>query len=97
VQARDFPQGVGDVADAGATTRCQSDNVAIFNRQSRPTTLCIRCEARYAASSVPYCTQCGFLVRAEVAAGLQRFARYLEAWAAFDAWCVARGEGARAL
>ena len=65
--------------------------VAIFNRQSTSTTLCIRCEDRYATQSGAYCAHCTFVVHAEVSAGLQRFARYLEAWAAFDAWCVANG------
>jgi hypothetical protein len=66
--------------------------VALFNRQSMSTTLCIRCLDRYASPSSSYCAHCGFVVRAEVAAGLQRLTRYLESWAAFDAWCLAHGK-----
>ena len=69
--------------------------MAMFNRQSTSTTLCICCEDRYASPSGAYCASCTFIVRAEVMAGLQRFTRYLEAWAAFDAWCVAHGRGAQ--
>jgi hypothetical protein len=65
--------------------------MAFFNRPPTSTTLCIRCDDRYAVQSGSYCTHCMFIVRAEVAGGLQSLTRYLEAWAAFDAWCVAHG------
>jgi hypothetical protein len=71
--------------------------MAIFNRQPAPKTLCIHCEDRAASPSSVYCAHCTFVVRAEAAAGLQRFARYLEAWAAFDAWCLAHGRDAQPL
>ena len=44
----------------------------------------------------PYCVHCTFVVRAEVEDGLRKLAAYLGAWAAFDAWCDARGTRAAA-
>jgi hypothetical protein len=52
--------------------------------------MCIRCGEHETTPERPYCIQCTFAVRAEVEAGLHRLAEYLEAWAAFDAWCASR-------
>jgi hypothetical protein len=58
--------------------------------------MCIRCGELETPSDRPYCVRCTFVVRAEVEDGLRRLAVYLASWAAFDAWCAARGAVAAA-
>lgn len=50
--------------------------------------MCIRCHEHEIAPHRPYCMSCIFAVQLEVEDGLRRLAAYLEAWAAFDAWCA---------
>jgi len=54
--------------------------------------MCIRCGEQEALPDRPYCIHCTFAVRAEVEQGIRQLTEYLDAWAAFDAWCRARGE-----
>ena len=56
--------------------------------------MCIRCGENGALPDRPFCIHCTFAVRAEVEDGLRQLGEYLRAWAAFDAWCRARGDTA---
>jgi hypothetical protein len=48
--------------------------------------VCIRCNERQAPEPLGLCTSCVMYTRLEVAAGLRRFGRYLDAWAGFEDW-----------
>lgn len=56
--------------------------------------MCIRCGEHESLQDRPYCVRCTFAVRAEVEEGLRELSAYLRAWAAFAAWCRARGDTA---
>jgi hypothetical protein len=58
--------------------------------------MCIRCGEHEAPPGRPYCIHCVFAVRAEVDDGLRQLEEYLDAWAAFDTWCVSHGRAAPA-
>jgi hypothetical protein len=58
--------------------------------------MCIRCGEHEVPVGRPYCIHCVFAVRAEVDEGLRQLEDYLEAWAAFDTWCVSHGRAAAA-
>ena len=52
--------------------------------------MCVLCRENEAQSSRELCALCEASVRLEVAEGLYRLARYLGAWAEFDAWLRSR-------
>jgi hypothetical protein len=56
--------------------------------------MCIRCHEHETAPHRPYCSNCIYAVQLEVEDGLRQLAAYLEAWAAFDAWCRTRAPAA---
>ena len=55
--------------------------------------VCVRCEERAPMPGIELCTPCAVTVRVELSGGIARLERYLERWAAFDAWLGARGLG----
>jgi hypothetical protein len=54
---------------------------------------CIRCNAQQAPEPLGLCTSCVMHTRVEVSSGLRRLARYLDAWADFEAWLRSHGRG----
>ncbi len=54
---------------------------------------CIRCNKGSAPEPLGLCASCVMHTRVEVAAGLRRLGRYLNAWADFDEWLRAHGRG----
>jgi hypothetical protein len=53
--------------------------------------MCIRCRDATAPEPLGFCAPCAMHVRVEVTDGFARFAGYLEAWAAWNAWLRSRG------
>ena len=56
--------------------------------------MCIRCRENETPGERGYCATCIFAVREEIEEGLAQLDDYLAHWAAFEAWCAARGEPA---